>query len=87
MTASSGTSDTHGAGDSRDCVRYALSEIGIGTLAAASFTDLVQHSADLGQTQTVVWSVDPWHGPGSRVTDQEQPGLRLREPVGSSKPA
>jgi hypothetical protein len=74
MTASSGTCDTHGAGDSRNCVGYALSEIGIGTLAGACFTDLVQHS-DLGQTQTVVWSVDPWHGPGSRETGQEQPGL------------
>jgi hypothetical protein len=78
MTASSGTCDTHGAGDARNCVGYALSEIGVGTLSGTTFNDLVRHAADNTiQTVTYASSVDPWHDPTTQFADEEQPGLDL----------
>jgi hypothetical protein len=78
MTASSGTCDTHGAGDPRNCMGYALAEVGVGTLERGVFTDLVHHSPDgTRQTVTYVSSVDPWHDATAEVTETEQPGLDL----------
>lgn len=78
MTASSNTCDTHGATDARNCVGYAIAELGVGTVGAQGFADLVRHTPDgTRQTATYVSSVDPWHGPGNQVTDEEQPGLDL----------
>jgi hypothetical protein len=78
MTASSGTCDDHGAADSRNCVGYALAELGIGTISGGSFTDLVHHTPNNAQqTVTYVSSVDPWHDPTDQFADEEQPGLDL----------
>jgi len=90
MSASSNTCDTHGSSDPRNCVGYAVSDIGVGTLDAnGSLADLVVRStcggdpeAKRGCTdhQTVMWtsSDDPWHSAADRVTaDQDQPGLDI----------
>ena len=62
MTASSGTCDTHGAADRRNCAGYAIREIEAGTLAAdGRLQDLVRHAPDGTQTPTLCSSVDPWH--------------------------
>ena len=62
MTESSNTCDTHGAGDKRNCVGYAINELYIGTLSAeGDFTDIVKHSPSRQQTITWPSSVDPWH--------------------------
>jgi hypothetical protein len=75
MSESSNTCDTHGSSDLRNCVGYALDELGIGTLTKGTFHDLVRHVPSTHQTQTYVSSVDPWHEPSDQVKDQEQPGL------------
>jgi len=62
MTQSSNTCDTHGSGDKRNCVGYAINELYVGTLSASgSFNDVVQHSPNRRQTVTWPSSVDPWH--------------------------
>ena len=78
MTASSGTCDSHGSSDARNCVGYAVAEVGVGTFDGTTFTDLVTHSADgTAQTVTYVSSVDPWHDPTNLNTETEQAGLDL----------
>ena len=62
MTESSNTCDTHGAGDKRNCVGYAINELYIGTVSAdGQFTDVVKHVPSRKQTITWPSSVDPWH--------------------------
>jgi len=62
MTESSNTCDTHGAGDKRNCVGYAINELYVGTLSANGFfNDMVQHLPSRRQTVTWPSSVDPWH--------------------------
>jgi hypothetical protein len=64
MTVSSNTCDTHGSGDPRNCLGYAIHELYAGTLSKdGEFQDLVKHIAGAAQTSTVVSSVDPWHQP------------------------
>ncbi len=87
MTRSSGTCDSHGAADRRDCLGYAVAELGVGTAdASGTFHDAVQHAACAGvtsgpyrctgkQTATYTSSTDPWHTGADRVRNQEQPGL------------
>ncbi len=75
MTSSSDTCDTHGSGDQRNCVGFAMDEIGVGTLSGSTFHDLVVHKANNKQTPTFVSSVDPWHQSSNEVTDEEQAGL------------
>jgi F5/8 type C domain len=84
MTQSSNTCDTHGSGDRRNCVGYAIRELYLGTSdAAGHFTDVVQHLP--GQKQTLTWcsSVDPWHQPSDlyvapdRMESGDQPGFDL----------
>jgi hypothetical protein len=78
MSASSGTCDTHGGADPRNCLGYALAEIGVGTGSGAAFGDLVRHAPDnTEQTVTYVSSVDSWHDPTNLFADEEQPGLDL----------
>ncbi len=89
MTDSSNTCDSHGAGDRRNCVGYAIEEIFIGTFdARGRFVDYVHHAPCGGenaqkyacgwrQTATYASSVDPWHAAANRVRNQEQPGLDL----------
>ena len=78
MTRSSQTCDSHGSGDLRNCLGFAIGEVGIGMLDSHNvFHDLVKHVATNSQTVTYASSVDPWHQPTNRVTDQEQAGLDL----------
>jgi len=87
MLASSNTCDSHGTGDIRNCVGYAIGEVGVGTLSSSEeFSDLMHHcttsqvtNGRCGSAQTVTYasSVDPWHSPSNQVTDEEQAGLDL----------
>ena len=62
MTASSNTCDTHGAGDRRNCVGYAINELYIGSVSDdGQFQDIVKHVPSRQQTITWPSSVDPWH--------------------------
>jgi F5/8 type C domain-containing protein len=64
MTASSGTCDTHGPDDPRDCMGYAIRELFLGTTTPdGKFHDLIRHTPDQDQTLTYCSSVDPWHEP------------------------
>ncbi len=101
MWASSGTCDSHGAADRRDCMGYAIREIGLGTYdRAGSFRDVIRHApcggnpevpSHCGDRQTTIFasSVDPWHRDDDRVrNDQEQPGLDFvaRNPIARGLP-
>src|SRR6202165_7194 len=78
MTASSNTCDVHGSHDIRNCVGFAIAEVGLGTLTAGGvFHDLILHRPNNTQTPTYASSVDPWHASGNRVLDQEQAGLDI----------
>jgi hypothetical protein len=77
MSQSSRTCTTPGSADPRDCLGYAMAEAGFGTMSHGDFTDLVEHRPDRRQTATYASSIDPWHGEGDRVRDQEQPGLDI----------
>lgn len=91
MTQSSDTCDSHGAGDRRNCVGYAMYDIGVGFMQKGRFHDQVFRSkiGSCGgaasclpdpRRQTLMWtsSDDPWHGEADKVTgDQDQPGLDL----------
>ena len=72
MTQSSNTCDTHGSGDPRDCVGYAVNEVYLGTTSKDGvFHDLIQHTPDPDQTATYCSSIDPWHTAGSHVNKNE----------------
>ncbi len=79
MTESSNTCDSHGAGDPRNCVGYAMSEIYLGTTSPdGQFYDLVRHIPDQDQTATICSSIDPWHEPSDMAPKtREQVGLDL----------
>ena len=84
MTESSNTCDTHGSGDPRDCVGYAIKELYLGTIEGENnFTDLLRHSPDQKQSATFCSSVDPWHEPSDlyvhpdRMESGDQPGFDL----------
>ena len=78
MTESSNTCDTHGSGDRRNCLGYAIRKLYIGTLTPdGAFHDIVRHTADRDQTNTICSSVDPWHE-GSAINDRrDQVGFDL----------
>jgi hypothetical protein len=75
MTVSSNTCDSHGSGDPRDCVGFAIDELGVGTVSGSKFTDFVKHAPNKSQSRTYASSTDPWHASTDRVTDEEQAGL------------
>ena len=84
MSQSSNTCDTHGPGDPRNCVGYAIRELYVGTLDNQdNFKDLLHHSPDQTQTLTYCSSIDPWHDPSDlyvaaeRMESGDQPGLDL----------
>ena len=84
MTQSSNTCDTHGPGDPRNCVGYAIKEVYLGTLdEKQNFEDLLRHSPDQKQSATYCSSVDPWHEPSDlyvapdRMESGDQPGFDL----------
>ena len=77
MTRSSNLCVSHGGADIRDCVGYALSEIGLGTLDHDNnFADLLIHQPNNRQSNTYASSTDPWHRAADRNKDgTEQVGL------------
>jgi len=77
MTRSSNQCDSHDHADIRNCVGYALGEIGLGTLDRNNnFTDLLIHQPNQGQSNTYASSTDPWHRAADRNKDgTEQVGL------------
>jgi hypothetical protein len=84
MTQSSGTCDTHGPSDRRNCVGYAVKEVYVGTTDDKGvFKDLLHHSPDQNQSLTYCSSVDPWHEPSDlyvapdRMESGDQPGFDL----------
>jgi F5/8 type C domain len=84
MTQSSNTCDTHGPGDPRNCVGYAIKEVYLGTLdEKQNFEDLPRHSPDQKQSATYCSSVDPWHEASDlyvapdRMESGDQPGFDL----------
>ena len=78
MTESSDTCDTHGDGDRRNCVGYAVRELYLGTLRPeGGLFDLVRHTPDQDQTTTVCSSVDPWHAPADINDKRDQVGFDL----------
>jgi hypothetical protein len=78
MTESSNTCDTHGSSDPRNCLGYAIRELYVGTATAdGKFHDVLRHTADRAQTNTICSSVDPWHE-GSVVNERgDQVGFDL----------
>jgi F5/8 type C domain len=78
MTQSSNTCDTHGAGDPRNCVGYAVNELYAGNFTAdRKFIDVIKHRPGQAQTTTWVSSVDPWHTAADRVPARIQTGFDL----------
>ncbi len=78
MVESSGSCDTHGSADPRNCVGYAIRELFLGTLSEdGAFHDLVRHVPDPDQTATLCSSVDPWHEPADVNDQRDQVGLDL----------
>ena len=78
MTDSSNTCDTHGSGDVRNCVGYAVDEIYAGnSTASGEFVDLIVHAAGQNQTPTFVSSIDPWHTAGDIDQRRDQTGFDL----------
>ena len=62
MTMSSGTCDTHGTADRRNCLGFAIRELYAGTISeTGEFHDTLQHVPNRQQSATVCSSVDPWH--------------------------
>ena len=78
MTESSNTCDTHGAGDPRNCVGFAVNEVSAGTFSRdGKFVDLVKHIAGENQTITLVSSIDPWHSEADLDSHAIQTGFDL----------
>lgn len=82
MTAPSGTCAAAPAAgqasEPRDCMGYAVNELGIGTLDEnGAFIDRMVHAPNQGQTLMYCSSVDPWHTADDQESGEEQPGLDL----------
>jgi hypothetical protein len=84
MSESPNTCDTHGLGDKRNCVGYAIKEVYLGTFnEKEKFRDLLRHSSDQKQSATYCSSVDPWHQPSDilvapdHMESGDQPGFDL----------
>jgi len=78
MTQSSNTCDTHGSGDRRNCVGYAIRELSFGTSSAdGRLHDLIRHTPDQDQSATLCSSIDPWHEASDVNNKRDQVGLDL----------
>jgi hypothetical protein len=79
MSESSETCSPGTVADKRNCVGFAVYEIGLGTLAPdGHLKDLVRHEPTQSQTTTYCSSVDPWHEESDLDRDRgEQTGLDL----------
>ena len=61
MTESSNTCDEHGSGDQRNCLGYAIQQIGAGELdRSGTFVAVSKNPTERPTTYTVS-SIDPWH--------------------------
>lgn len=83
MTESSNTCDTHGSGDRRNCVGYAIRELYLGTEESGKLHDILHHTPGQDQTFTFSSSIDPWHEPSDlyvkpdRMESGDQVGFDL----------
>jgi len=78
MTESSNSCDTHGSADPRNCVGYAIAEIGVGNFnVQGEFIDLVKHTPGQAQTMTQASSTDPWHTEKNIVSSRMHTGFDL----------
>jgi len=78
MSESSNTCDSHGSDDVRNCVGYAIREIGVGNFnSLGQFVDLVAHAPDQTQTITQASSTDPWHTSEGKIPFRIQTGFDL----------
>lgn len=78
MTESSNTCDTHGSGDPRNCVGYAVVEISLGNFTTdGKFIDLVKHARGQNQTSVQVSSTDSWHTAEDLLPNRAQTGFDL----------
>jgi hypothetical protein len=78
MTESSNTCDTHGSGDPRNCIGYAVNEIYVGNFTSSGeFVDLVRHAPGQYQTATYVSSTDSWHTAADKEPGSVQTGFDL----------
>lgn len=78
MTESSNTCDSHGSGDRRNCVGYAIRELFLGTADAnGGFHDVLRHTPDPDQSETLCSSVDPWHEAANVNDKKDQVGFDL----------
>jgi hypothetical protein len=78
MTESSNTCDTHGSGDLRNCVGYAVNEIYAGNFSSSGkFIDLITHTPGQSQTATMTSSMDPWHTAADIEPSRVQTGFDL----------
>ena len=89
MSASSETCDSHGSSDRRNCLGYAIQDIGIGLLdGAGQFHDQVVRTTYGScngvvvctpdpKRQTLMWtsSTDPWHSESDKVGSHDQVGF------------
>ena len=86
MTDSSETCDSHGAGDRRNCLGYAISELYVGRRdGRGGLTDLLVHTPSQQQTATICSSVDPWHQPSDVDQTEDQSGLDLFYQSGATR--
>ncbi len=78
MTQSSGTCDSHGSGDPRNCAGYAIDEIFAGNYTqSGEFVDLIMHAAGQNQTATYASSADSWHTEADKEPQRVQTGFDL----------
>jgi hypothetical protein len=78
MTQSSGTCDTHGSDDPRNCVGYAVNEIYAGNFSSSGeFLDIIAHAPGQNQTTAYVSSTDPWHTASDIEQSRVQTGFDL----------
>ena len=77
MRESSGTCDSHGAGDRRNCVGLRRQRDLRRPHLGGHFTDSAQHAPDPAQTATFCSSVDPWHEPGRLDHGRRSVGTRF----------
>ena len=89
MSASSETCDSHGSSDPRNCLGYAVQDIGVGVLDGSgrfhdqvvrttygSCNGLVVCNPD-PKRQTLIWtsSTDPWHSEADKAGSRDQVGF------------
>lgn len=78
MTQSSGTCDSHGKEDPRNCFGYAIAEVSAGNFnSLGEFVDLINHTPGQAQTNIQVSSTDSWHTAEDIIPTRIQTGFDL----------